>query len=272
MTTTLRPTAPERRTADGHRARTYDVCVNSRPVGSVEITTDRRFGPRYGRIERLAIAGPDRRRGRGTVAALAAEEVLRGWGCRQIAVTVPAGEEAALGLVRALGYAERSRSMEKTLGTAPPLPGGVTVRELGAAEFPAWEADAKAGYAQDWAENGLPEAVARAKADRDHATALPAGPDTPGTVLRALTSGGQDVGTLWVALKEDAGFVFLVKVGAAHRGRGHGRTLMRLAERECLAAGARTLGLHVFAANTPAVRLYDSLGYWPTAFHFYKPL
>ncbi len=53
----------------------------------------------------------------------------------------------------------------------------------------------------------------------------------------------------------------VVEVSPAHRGRGHGRTLMLLAERECLAAGVRNLGLNVFADNAVAVRLYGSLGY-----------
>lgn len=44
------------------------------------------------------------------------------------------------------------------------------------------------------------------------------------------------------------------------------------AERVCHAAGARLLGLNVFAGNTPALRLYASLGYRPVEIHLYKPL
>ena len=32
------------------------------------------------------------------------------------------------------------------------------------------------------------------------------------------------------------------------------------------------LGLNVFADNTPALRLYESLGYRPTRYHQYKTL
>ena len=63
--------------------------MNSRPVGVVHLATDTSFGPSVAKIHELRIEEPDRGRGRGTVAALAAEEVARGWGCRQIEVTVP---------------------------------------------------------------------------------------------------------------------------------------------------------------------------------------
>ncbi|MFE7426818.1 GNAT family N-acetyltransferase, partial [Streptomyces sp. NPDC057545] len=48
--------------------------------------------------------------------------------------------------------------------------------------------------------------------------------------------------------------------------------LMLRAEHITLDAGARSLGLHVFAANTPALRLYESLGYRTTRHHLTKPL
>lgn len=63
-----------------------------------------------------------------------------------------------------------------------------------------------------------------------------------------------------------------MEVEEDRRGEGHGRTLMLVAEREAAAAGARTLGLHVLTANTPATRLYSSLGYRLAEHHFHKPL
>ncbi|MEU8579926.1 GNAT family N-acetyltransferase [Streptomyces abikoensis] len=272
MTTTLRPTAPERRDPDGRRSRSYDICVNSRPVGRIDLATDARFGPAFGRIARLAVDERDRHRGRGTVALLAAEEVLRGWGCGQVAVSVPADATAALGLVGALGYTERSRAMAKRLGAAPGLPAGSVARPMDEDDFEGWQTASRAGYVQDWVDRGVPREMAEAKADHDHASALPLGSASPGAVFRVLAHDGVDVGTLWVMLRETGAFVFDVEVGEPFRGRGHGRALMRLAEREALAAGARTIGLNVFAGNVPALRLYESLGYEPTHYHLYKPL
>ncbi|MET7932838.1 GNAT family N-acetyltransferase [Streptomyces sp. NPDC005322] len=280
MTTTLRPTEPEQRTDDGGRARSYEVCVNSRPVGSIRLTTDARLGPTAGRIEELRIADPERHRGRGTVAALAAEEVLRGWGCTQLLARVPAQAHSALGLAGALGYRERGRNMVKPLGQPPVLPEGSTVRPMAEADYPAWYAHQRAGYLSDLLERGVTRQQAETKADADYRTLLPQGLVTPGTVLRVLAHDGTDVGTLWIALRTDQpdaermgeAYVFSVEVAEEHRGHGHGRSLMLAAEGDSLALGARTLGLHVFGGNTPALRLYESLGYEVVEYQLYKPL
>ncbi|MFF3764036.1 GNAT family N-acetyltransferase [Streptomyces sp. NPDC001922] len=278
MTTTLRPTGPEQHGPDGLRARGYEVCVNGRPVGTVRLSTDERFGPSVGRIRELRVDEPDWRRGRATVAALAAEEVLRGWGCRRAEVSVPADAGAAVALAAALGYTERNRGMVKQLPEQPPsLPDGSAARPMSAAEYPAWREAGKRGYAEEWIARGVPAEQAWAKSEADETALLPDGLDTAGAVVRVLSHRGTDVGTLWISLGErlpdgtDA-FVFDVEVAAEHRGQGHGRSLMLLAERECRAAGAARLGLNVFVDNTPALRLYESLGYAPTGHHLTKTL
>ncbi|MFC3577107.1 GNAT family N-acetyltransferase [Streptomyces yaanensis] len=273
MTTTLRPTEPLQRASDGTRSRRYQVCVNSRPVGEIHLGTSPQFGDSVARILDLRIEEPDRRRGRGTVAALAAEEVVRGWGCRRIETTVPADAEAALRLTEALGYVLRNRGMEKRLGEAPPeLPAGSRARPMTEAEFDAWQAHGVEQYARDWIERGVPEAEAYAKARRDHEQLLPQGLATEDMLFSVLEHEGTRVGTLWLALRGEQAFVFDVEADAAHRGRGHGRTLMLLAEIQAVAAGRHVLGLNVFAGNTPAERLYESLGYETTRYALYKPL
>jgi ribosomal protein S18 acetylase RimI-like enzyme len=276
VTITLRPTAPERHTEDGRRTRAYQVCVNARQVGTVLLATDDRLGAAVGRIERLVIDEPDRHRGRGTAAALAVEEVLRGWGCTAAAVSIPAARAETRGLAVALGYAERGRTMLKQLSEPPPLPPASEPRAMTDDEYPAWYEHAWSGYVRSLVAHGLAEEQARAKSDADHAALLPDGPASPGACLRILGHGGVDVGFVWVGLSSpqpgpDA-YVYSVEVAEEHRGHGHGRTLMLLAERESLAAGAHSLGLFVFAGNTPAQRLYRSLDYRATDYHYLKPL
>ncbi|MFD0358936.1 GNAT family N-acetyltransferase, partial [Streptomyces sp. NPDC127110] len=70
----------------------------------------------------------------------------------------------------------------------------------------------------------------------------------------------------------EGSYVYDVAVAEEHRGRGYGRDLMLLAERTAVAAGHRTLALHVFTANTPALRLYESMGYRPTDLNYGKEL
>ncbi|WP_326764580.1 GNAT family N-acetyltransferase [Streptomyces sp. NBC_01591] len=278
MTTTLRPTGPLQQGTDGAKNRAYDVCDNGRPVGSVEIGTDAAFGASAGVLLSLNIDEPSRRRGRGTIAALAAEEVLRGWGCGQVRLSVPEGNEGARRLAAALGYTERSRNMLKDLGpTAPALPDGVVAREMTAEEFAAWRRTSVDTYAQSWIDEGVPAEQAMHKSRADHARNLPDGLDTAGMYFHVLVAGDTVAGHVWVSVSEDGdgeatGFVFDVEVNEEYRGRGHGRALMQEAEHITLAAGARRLGLHVFAANTPALRLYESLGYRTTRYNLAKAL
>ncbi|MFC8349480.1 GNAT family N-acetyltransferase [Streptomyces sp. NPDC057280] len=273
MTTTLRPTEPLQQHADGTRSRRYQVCVNSRPVGAVRLGTSPAFGASVACIHDLRIEEPDRRRGRGTVAALAAEEVARGWGCREIEIGVAATEEAALRLVRALGYVLRNRGMRKQLADTPPtLPAGYRARPMTEADFDAWLMHETEDYARTWIARGVPEAEARAKSRRDHDTLLPQGFATEDTWLHILEHEGTRVGVLWLALRDGKPFVYDVEVDADRRGHGHGRALMLLAEIQAHALGSSTLGLNVFAGNTPAERLYESLGYETTRYAFYKPL
>jgi ribosomal protein S18 acetylase RimI-like enzyme len=278
MTTTLRPTGPIQHEADGAKSRTYEICVNGRPVGRIEIATFPALSAKAGAIRSLRIDEADRRRGRGTVAALAAEEVLRGWGCTQVLTSVPPDATAARRLASALGYIERSRSMRKALPAEPPaLPAHVEGRPMSEAEFAQWRAQAVEGYAQSWIDRGVPADEARAKSEADHLESLPDGLATPGASLRFLVHDGAIVGHLFVGRREarfgeQASFVYDVHVVDGHRGQGHGRSLMLLAERVSLDAGMRLLALHVFSGNTPAISLYESLGYETTAVNLFKPL
>lgn len=273
MTTTLRPAGPERREQDGARSREYTVCVNGRPVGSVRIGAEPRGGP--GRIDALAIDEPDRRRGRGTVAALAAEEVLRQWGCSRVLVSVPDEAEHALRLATVLGYTETNRTLHKDLAPAAghhDLPPGSVLRPLTAEDRADWLARQRAGFVAALTTAGVPADHAEAHAAASYARVLPGGIPTPGSALLALDHDGTTVGRLWLHTAPAPGWVLAVEVPPPHRGHGHGRTLMLAAEAACRAAGTGAVGLNVFATNAVAIGLYASLGYRPTLHQLWKPL
>lgn len=290
MTTTLRPAGPEEhREAAGARgapsSRSYDICDNGRRVGAVEAGVHDRFGVRTGRIAGLAVDAADRRRGRATVAVLAAEEVLRGWGCRRVTAAVPAAAGPALRLAAALGYTEHSRHLLKEL--VPPGPhgaaGGPAAADGGVLHpmtddhYGDWLSRDRAQLASGMTAEGVPPGQAAEAAEHAQRALLPDGPATPGMGLYRLLHRHTDVGTLWLRLdgapRPDAdAWVYAVEVFERHRGHGHGRTLMRAAEKVCHAAGARTLGLNVHIGNSAARALYDALGYRPVEYLLGKPL
>ncbi|MER8100281.1 GNAT family N-acetyltransferase [Kitasatospora sp. NPDC094016] len=280
MTTTLRPEGPETPTDAGGRTRRWQICANGRQIGALRTTAIPHGSQLWGEISELEVR-EGRGRGRGTFGALAAEEVLRGWDCTRVDANIPETARIARGLAGTLGYTERMRNLAKRLTTAPALPAGVTADRIEPPEFQAWLDRAARGYLRSLVESGLSEEQARARSHLDHRRQLPQGADSPGVALRRLHAEGESepLGSLWVDFHRrdlpnggPLAWVMTVEVSPAHRGRGHGRTLMLLAERECLAAGVRDLGLNVFAGNEVAIRLYASLGYRVTNRIYGKPL
>ncbi|THA27303.1 GNAT family N-acetyltransferase [Streptomyces sp. RKND-216] len=284
MTTTLRPAGPEEpgdvASPGTSRSRRYDICVNGRRAGGLHVTAADEHGLRTGRIAAIEVDEPDRHRGRATVAALAAEELLRGWGCVRLALAVPAAAQPALRLAAALGYTELARHLLTELHPhGPPAvpPDGVRLRPMTDDHFREWSARDLTQLAAALTADGAAPERAALDAERAQRALLPDGPDTPGMSFHQLLHEDSAVGVLWLRLdgapRPDAdAWVYAVEVDAEQRGRGHGRTLMRAAEDVCREAGARVLGLNVHSGNTPARKLYASLGYRPVEHHLAKPL
>ena len=153
-----------------------------------------------------------------------------------------------------------------------------TLRPLREDEYADWLARTKEGYAQSMiVEGGVPEDVARAKSEHDHATLLPDGLATKDHFIFAVEADGEVVGSLWLATRAggDLGasmFVYALAVDEAHRGRGFGRDAMLLAEDEARAHGLDSVSLNVFGGNTVARGLYTSLGYSEQAVAMRKEL
>jgi len=86
----------------------------------------------------------------------------------------------------------------------------------------------------------------------------------PGPAVIALTGlvGGTPVGVVVVDPVKPGWYVNTMMMARDHRQRGYGRALMEAMRTRAEEAGARWLLLHVRADNTPAHRLYESLGYY----------
>jgi ribosomal protein S18 acetylase RimI-like enzyme len=266
VTTTLRPLgSAEPGSGERSRSQAFAICANGRPIGSVRLAQQ----GGQGWILDLEVIPDRRRRGHGSIAVLAGEEVLRDWGCRRALLEVPAKAAAGLQLGEALGYLLDRQTMVKRLGWFRPRPRpqrGTLTRLLRLDEYQAWLAREITEYADALAEHGdLTRAEAQDRAAEAFAAVLPRELATPGVAVWVLEVAGETVGTVLVAFTARGaprrGWVYLVQVDREHRGRGYGRALMLAAERESRARGLHELGLNVFASNPVAVGLYSSLGY-----------
>ncbi|TMM32566.1 MAG: GNAT family N-acetyltransferase [Actinobacteria bacterium] len=138
----------------------------------------------------------------------------------------------------------------------------MTAEEL-AARLPALIDD----YARDIHRAGrVTVEAARATAERQIAEGMPDGVDTADTLLLVAEDGGRPVGWIWLSLPSaangrDGAWIYEVLIDAGERGKGYGRAIMRGAEEELVRRGVTRMALNVFAGNTAAIQLYESLGY-----------
>lgn len=153
----------------------------------------------------------------------------------------------------------------------------IRLRPISAAEFPAFVAASKAGYAEGIeVHGGQTHQAAQQKADADFPAVLPLGLETPGHHIFIVEGDGAAVGRLWLAERDLGGrrilYVYDVSIDAEHRGHGYGRAAMRLAEAEARALRIDRIELNVFGGNDVARGLYRSLGYVETSAQMGKDL
>lgn len=138
----------------------------------------------------------------------------------------------------------------------------VALRPLGEDEVAEVAPQIERKYAEDIEQNGgLPAEAARRKAAHDVPAVLADGAN----YLFAVEDDGERVGYLWVGERElqerKVLWIWDVFVEKEHRGRGHGREAMRLAEEEARRRGLDRIELNVFGGNEVARSLYRSLDY-----------
>ncbi len=136
------------------------------------------------------------------------------------------------------------------------------------AQFEAFEENDILEYAREEVRAGFwSEAEALEKAREAHRRLLPQGLATKDHYLYAiqLAEGEAVVGSLWLTVNRDStqptGFVYDLEITEGYRHRGYAREAMLELEQLARQMGLRQLGLHVFAHNTAARALYESLGY-----------
>ena len=136
--------------------------------------------------------------------------------------------------------------------------------------------DARDSYVADLVEAGVSASVAERTADEAFARSFPGGRPAAAHRVFCVEHGGEKAGVLWIGPQSteqpDRWWVWDIVISKAFRGQGLARQVMLLAESEARARGAVDLGLNVFAHNTVAVNLYQSLGYEMTSMRMHKRL
>jgi len=150
----------------------------------------------------------------------------------------------------------------------------VRLRPKTAAETADWLPVAMAAYeqARQRAGDTAEQAIAGRRASEEQF--FPDGRLVDGHLLFTVEADGDDAGWLWIGPMSDPAdwYVWDVAIHETHRRRGLGARTMELAEEVAREHGAVNLRLNVFGYNTPAISLYETLGYETAAIHMQKSL
>jgi ribosomal protein S18 acetylase RimI-like enzyme len=150
------------------------------------------------------------------------------------------------------------------------------LRPLSESGLPGFLARANAEYRRERIEAGDSPEYADERVASSNEQYFPGGRPAEGQLVFEVVESGETVGMLWLGVIDRARpnewWVFDIEIDEGHRGQGHGRAAMQLAEGVAREHGATKLGLNVFGHNTVAQRLYASLGYDVTAINMAKPL
>jgi GNAT superfamily N-acetyltransferase len=142
--------------------------------------------------------------------------------------------------------------------------------------FAGWIEEQSRSYVVERMRAGDDRAVAEAKAASTNEKYFPGNRPIAGHTVYRVTSGGRDVGVLWLGPHPDGiegvAWVWSVEIAESERGKGLGRATMAEAERAALAGGYTDLALNVFGFNTAARSLYESMGYQTTSLQMRKTL
>ena len=155
----------------------------------------------------------------------------------------------------------------------------VVFREMNETEYTSWRELAVKEYADDLAKAGYdtrehaPESSAK-----EFDSILSKGPKSEGVHLCVVMDeqSQQRVGTILYTEKggrrTDAIFIADIRVDEQCRGKGYGAAALRLLEVKARELGKNRIGLHVFAHNARAKKLYEKLGYSPVGIMMAKDL
>lgn len=143
------------------------------------------------------------------------------------------------------------------------------------AVFADYLAQAVEGYAAEHVRAGNWEAEeALAKSAKTYADLLPNGVASPNQYVWEVWDGATAVGMIWLAVMggRPFGFIYDFIIYEAHRRQGYGEQALLAVDAKAKELGLAKIGLHVFAHNEAAHKLYLKMGYADTDINMAKVL
>jgi ribosomal protein S18 acetylase RimI-like enzyme len=153
----------------------------------------------------------------------------------------------------------------------------IVLKSMTQSEFKEYKEFLIKDYARENVEAGYwDEADSEAQSRKAVEGLLPEGITTPNHYIYTVRNDDARVGVIWMRATQDAalksGFIFDITIETEHRGKGYGRQAMHLIEAKARELGLTQIGLHVFANNSVARKLYESLGYETKSMNMTKNL
>lgn len=98
---------------------------------------------------------------------------------------------------------------------------------------------------------------------------LPNGIKTPGVSIFSIIDNDtkKNVGVLWVEWNRkeySSTYIWDIVIYKEFRQKGYGHAAMEELEKVAKINGSKSIVLHVFGHNKPAISMYEKLGYYPT--------
>jgi GNAT superfamily N-acetyltransferase len=163
-------------------------------------------------------------------------DLARAGGRARLGVAGVPGDPSRMALVEQPGFTARATNMLLRLDAPIADPGGLELRGMSGAEFDVFYSHLVRDYADDLHGAGMSREAADEQSRTQSAQLIPDG----------VTSPGQE---------------FFTVVGEDQRRKGYGAAIMNAGALWAREHGHPSLGLNVFAHNSGARALYDSLGY-----------
>ncbi|WP_110113563.1 GNAT family N-acetyltransferase [Bacillus sp. CGMCC 1.16541] len=149
----------------------------------------------------------------------------------------------------------------------------VTLRLVNEKEFNQFLEEEKVRYAHNVAKSrniSFEEAFERGSKQIEEL--LSEGIHTPSHYVFLVEGQEQVIGNVWLYINEEnhSSFLYNIFIDENKQGKGFGTAALKEAEKWLKEKGVKSFGLHVFAHNTGAKRLYERLGFEVTSVNMMK--